>query len=70
MNRGDHEIGPFKILGPALAAAIAFGGCAQIAVVPQAIAEVDRILLNFDARFLVCPKSNRQGACRPAHWDK
>ena len=51
MNRGDHEIGPFKILGPALASGIAFGGCAQIAVVPQTIAEVDRILLNFNARF-------------------
>jgi hypothetical protein len=28
----------------ALAAGIAFGGCAQISLVPQAIAEVHRIL--------------------------
>jgi len=51
MNPRDHEIASIRILGLALAAGIAFGGCAQIAVVPQAIAEVHRILLNFDARF-------------------
>jgi hypothetical protein len=55
---------------PALAVGHRIGGCAQIAEVPQAIAEVHRILLNFDARFLVRPKSNRLGARRPAHWDK
>jgi len=36
---------------PALAVGHRIGGCAQISVVPQAIAEVHRILLNFDARF-------------------
>jgi hypothetical protein len=34
------KLHPFKILGLALAAGIAFGSRAQIAVVPQAIAEI------------------------------
>jgi hypothetical protein len=35
---------PFNILGPHWPSGIAFGGCAQIAVVFDAIAEVLRIL--------------------------
>jgi hypothetical protein len=49
MNRGDHEIA--SILGLALAAGIASVVVRRFPRFPQAITEVDRILLNFDARF-------------------
>jgi len=42
---------PFKILGPALAAGIASWFAYRLPWFPQPIAEVHRILLNFDARF-------------------
>jgi hypothetical protein len=61
---------PFKILGPHWPSGIASVVAPRVPWFPQAIAEVHRILLNFDAGFLVRPKSNRLNARPPAHWDK
>jgi hypothetical protein len=61
---------PFKILGRRMTAGIASVVGHRLPWFPQAIAEVDRVLLNFDARFLVRPKSNTLEPRRAAYWDK
>jgi len=61
---------PFKILGPHWPRASHSVVAHRLPWFPQAIAEVHRILLNFDARFLVRPKSNTLDARRPARWNK
>jgi len=61
---------PFKILGPHWPSGIASVVVPRFPWFAHAIAEVHRILLNFDARFLVRPKFNRLGVLRPAYWDK
>ena len=55
---------------PALAAGIAFGIEHRFPWFFDAIVEVHRTLLNFDAGFLVRPKSNTLDARSPAHWNK
>ena len=56
---------PFTILGPHWPSGIASVVAPRFPWFPDAIAEVHRILLNFDARFLVRPKSNTLDARRP-----
>jgi hypothetical protein len=61
---------PFKTLAPHWPSGLASVIAPRFPWFPDVIAEVHRILLNFDARFSVRPKSNTLDARRPARWHK